>query len=242
MRILLISFIVILICICRLSKHDHGVCVTFVIVCVICNVALSMENNDSRILAVPKSEFLKVMREIVFGSTGADVAVNGDGEEVEDENVFVINTNDYSDVDEEKKSSNKDSRFSFFSTTKKRTIDSPRSQATRDAQGNAFDSSSVSERGEKKVERITTITSRSIITGRNGPAELTQRKVPTNIKKGRVKSDSLYFLQKSLEERESLLKSGNANDGEGSARKPRYLYGKEDFFSSDTDNSITNRL
>lgn len=199
-----------------------------------------MENNDSRLLHVPKAEFVKVMREIVFGNSGADVAVNNEGEEgEEDENVFVINADEYSEAEGEPKKPSQLSRFSFFGGNKRGgALDSPRSKATRAAQG---DQKEVKIAGEKKVERITTLTSRSIMTGRNGPADLTQRKTAT-IKKGRVKSDSLYFLQKSLEERESNFKSTTSETQVNSARKPKYLYGKEDFFSSDTDMSVASRL
>ena len=51
-----------------MSAHDHGVCVVFVLVCGLANVALSMENNDSRLVSVPKQEFVRVMSEIASGS------------------------------------------------------------------------------------------------------------------------------------------------------------------------------
>lgn len=58
-------------------------------------------------------------------------------------------------------------------------------------------------------------------------------------KKKYIKSDSLYYLQKSMEEREAKIQADilmmNPNHGNLASRNQR-SYGTEDFFSSDSEN------
>lgn len=51
-----------------MTKFEHGASVAFVLVGVVCHFAISMENNDSRLLGVKKAEFKRVMREILHGT------------------------------------------------------------------------------------------------------------------------------------------------------------------------------
>lgn len=54
-----------------MSHDDHYGCVAFVLGCILCNFALSMESNDSRLLGIPKSEFIRVIRNIMTSSSEA---------------------------------------------------------------------------------------------------------------------------------------------------------------------------
>lgn len=231
-----------------MSKHDHGVCVVFMLVCGIANLAISMENNDSRLLHIPKKEFVRVMSEIVSGTGNVDGGENeNEGEESESADI-IYTLNERQQLEEEPASvSFTQFGASRFSGKRKSLVpDSPRTLATKQAQlfqesssGKSSPQTSQLDRN-KPSERITTLTARSF-TNRSGNV-LTQRVVSqttitSRIQKGRIKSDSLYFLQKSMEERETALKGSESNIAKRG--KSKLLYGKEDFFSSDTDTAIS---
>lgn len=111
----------------KLPAFDHGACVAFVLLGAVCHFAISVENNDSRLLGIKKGEFKKVIGDILHGSA-------------EDAN------------------------------------------AKKDA-------------GDLEPVEMT-----------NPPAS--QRALRNSMKKVQVKSDSFYYMQKSLEEREARLKGG----------------------------------
>eukprot|EP01034_Spumella_vulgaris_P024025 gene24025-30321_t len=55
----------------KMTHHEHGVCVGLVTLGVLCNFALCMENNDSRLVGIPKQEFIRVMSDIISGPSPA---------------------------------------------------------------------------------------------------------------------------------------------------------------------------
>jgi hypothetical protein len=70
------------------------------------------------------------------------------------------------------------------------------------------------------------------------------KNLATMRKKAYVKSDSLYYLQRNLEEREAKLQldiskrltsSNDRQESDKGSNQRRNYYGKEDFFSSDTE-------
>jgi hypothetical protein len=56
------TYIILLI---RMSATDHYGCAGFAIAAIICNFALSAESNDSRLLSLPKTEFMHVLTNIM---------------------------------------------------------------------------------------------------------------------------------------------------------------------------------
>jgi len=54
----------------NLSHHIHGVYVGIAVFFFMGNLALNMENNDSRLLYISKAEFVRVIRGIMYSSTG----------------------------------------------------------------------------------------------------------------------------------------------------------------------------
>lgn len=158
-----------------MNHHEHGVCLAIVLFGVAANFGLSMENNDSRLLHIPKSEFVRVMSEIISGGSkqGNDRLMErtrGEGEEDEGEAELLRNSGrrDFEPSPRNKRG-NMDRVYEVGHNAAGLGAESPRTAATKQAQ--------------------------SI------PSELTQRK------KAYVKSDSLYFLQKGIEEREAKWKA-----------------------------------
>ena len=56
----------------RWDDFPHGTAVSFVIMSIIVVFAFNMENNDSRLMYIPKKEFVKVMSGIISGSSEAN--------------------------------------------------------------------------------------------------------------------------------------------------------------------------
>ena len=56
----------------NMPKHTHGVWVGVVVVIFLANLALNMENNDSRLLYISRAEFIRVIRGIMYA--GAEQA------------------------------------------------------------------------------------------------------------------------------------------------------------------------
>lgn len=54
-----------------MRSHGHQVCIGLIIAATISYVALAMENNDSRLLYIPKQEFLTVISGIIITSNNA---------------------------------------------------------------------------------------------------------------------------------------------------------------------------
>ena len=133
--------------------QEQAVLATLVIVAIFCNLAFNIENNDSRLVYVPKSEFVRVLSEIVSGpgtSSNQREVVEGDEDSTED------------DGGQRMQDTSRD--------------EAPRSRASKQTQI------------ESKLRRFNQQAAQSL-----------------HGKKGYVKSDSLYFLQKSMELRESAL-------------------------------------
>lgn len=64
----------------RMNEVDHYGCVGFVFCAIICNFGLSMESNDSRLISIPKKEFVNVLRNIMTqnnNSQGQGQGANG---------------------------------------------------------------------------------------------------------------------------------------------------------------------
>lgn len=74
-----------------MNNFEHGSFVGLVIVGIAANFGLSMENNDSRLLGVRKSEFIQVMRNIVFGGK-EDVATEETSSDSELEPVEMLSS------------------------------------------------------------------------------------------------------------------------------------------------------
>ena len=70
----------------RWDDFPHGTCVGFCFVCLITNFALNMENNDSRLVWVPKKEFVNVISGIINSSSESN------GENVSDPKFNNTNT------------------------------------------------------------------------------------------------------------------------------------------------------
>lgn len=244
-----------------MTKHDHGICVVFIIVCGVANAALAMENNDSRLLHVPKKEFIRVMSEIVSGTGNPDAGENeNDGEEAESADM-IYTLNEHQQMEEESTGLSF-TQFGLRSSNKNKTRvpDSPRTLATKQAQffpdgstsGNSTPKTpSSSGATDQNTPRSTTLTARSF-TSRAGSI-LTQRtstgrqynnnNISNNfsrIRKGKIKSDSLYYLQKSMEDRESIVK--DVSPTQLNSSRSKLMYGKEDFFSSDTDTVASSKV
>lgn len=128
-----------------MKTEEQGVLAALAVVAVLCNLAFNIENNDSRLVYVPKREFVRVMSEIVSGP-GTQQAAVGEGEE-------------------------------------------------RDGQ----DESDLA--GYRPVETARTRITKQI------DSKLRRYSESVHGKKGYVKSDSLYYLQKSMEARESAYKA-----------------------------------
>jgi hypothetical protein len=155
----------------RMTHHQHGVCVVFICLGVLCHLALCIENNDSRLVHLPKEEFIKVMSEIVSGgdkntTTVAEPSSSEDGE-------F------YDPVDPSGLMSQPSTQRSTKSSYRTVNEETPRTTATREAQNNPGNGLSM---------------------GENNPALGKRAK--------RARSDSLYFLQRSMEQREKQYREG----------------------------------
>ena len=60
-----------------MSNEGHGICVFILALIVLGNISLAIENNESRIISIPKREFTKIIRGIISSST--DSANQGPG-------------------------------------------------------------------------------------------------------------------------------------------------------------------
>lgn len=144
-----------------LKLEEQGVLATLAVVAILCNLAYSMENNDSRLVYVPKREFVRVLSEIVSGpSSQQDPAI-------------------HEDSDSEDEGDGMGRGESNQARARNSTVETPHSSRATN-QSNQVES--------QQLRRV------------NQAAHL------LHSKKGYVKSDSLYFLQKSLELRESAYK------------------------------------
>jgi len=163
----LVGLVASLHCCDKISFHtmndlDHGACAAFILGCVVIQVALSAENNDSRLFVIPKAEFSRVLGNILSGG----------GEAVSDQ---VDAEGDWEGQDEQG------------------GLSSSRSELDGDA---ADESSS------------------SLAAARRRMGTLLRQRRPQKAGRGRRgNKDSLFFLQQTLQLRES------ARGGTGSARR-----------------------
>ena len=155
-----------------MRDFEHMSCFAFMALIFIVQLGLNMENNDSRLLSIPKTEFIRVMREILEGSRSA-------GDQVLASDIDGVQQTVYDD--------------------------SPRTEATRLAQTRPPGASLSS---------------------------LSRRK--------QVKSDSFFFLQRALQEREARQKTTSSTSNTISPRLERRkalgtraVYGAEDFYSTE---------
>jgi membrane-associated phospholipid phosphatase len=63
----------------NMPKHTHGVYVGVAVVIFLANLALNMENNDSRLLFISKAEFVRVIRGILYSGQGEASTGGGGG-------------------------------------------------------------------------------------------------------------------------------------------------------------------
>jgi hypothetical protein len=56
----------------NMPKHSHGVWVGVVVVIFLANLALNMENNDSRLMYVSRDDFIRVIRGIMYAGSGTE--------------------------------------------------------------------------------------------------------------------------------------------------------------------------
>eukprot|EP00428_Durinskia_dybowskii_P071761 CAMPEP_0170402874 /NCGR_PEP_ID=MMETSP0117_2-20130122/25793_1 /TAXON_ID=400756 /ORGANISM="Durinskia baltica, Strain CSIRO CS-38" /LENGTH=192 /DNA_ID=CAMNT_0010659777 /DNA_START=568 /DNA_END=1143 /DNA_ORIENTATION=- len=166
-----------------MTHHQHGVCVVVILLGVICNFALNVENNDSRLFHLPKDEFVKVLSEIISGGEDQNANTSSVVEGTSEEGEF------YDPMDPagilSQQSTQRSSKSSY------RTVDdTPRAAATRQAQAksNGVNGLSMGENNPGSAR------------GRSSGGGAGQAK--------RVKSDSLYFLQRSMEQREKAYREG----------------------------------
>lgn len=196
-----------------MTHHQHTVCVVIVVLGVLCNFALNVENNESRLVHLPREEFVKVMSDILSGGDkNTPSVVEGSNEDEDDEFYDSMDPAGASWYQNSQRggstgrSSARSGRSSASNKSSTRTAmeETPRTTATKQAQH--------MRGGSTGVSISETLAGPSAGTGgTNG--------VP---RARRVKSDSLYFLQRSMEARESAYRSGgvpgvNAVDGYGAS-------------------------
>ncbi len=155
-----------------------------------------MENNDSRLVHIPKQDFVRVMRAIVSGGgegrSAADILLERARGQEEDE----FETHEF-------EPSKRDRRRQLAKPGKDMSAESPRTAATLLAQ----------------TDSAPSLTSRK----KRGAA---------------VKSDSLYFLQKSMMEREALLREA-VQQQYAASTKHVYQKDSESAIISDIDDHVS---
>jgi hypothetical protein len=50
-----------------MNYNDHIFCIAFVSLGIICNIAMSIENNDSKVIGISKKTFINVLQDIING-------------------------------------------------------------------------------------------------------------------------------------------------------------------------------
>ena len=151
-----------------MDEQSHWCCFALIFVSMLCNVALSMEDNSSRILYVPRSEFIRVIQGILRTTENSTTDDTMDSKSLSDVQMGLA------------------SNAFGYSSGATNKISTPRSAAVRIA---------LAQRNEK-------------IYGKGSNNGLRS-----------VKRDSFYFLQRSLERRDSEIKeymqatSGSARSG-----------------------------
>ena len=157
-----------------MTHHQHGVCVAVIIFGVLCNFALSLENNESRLMQIPRDEFIRVMSDIISG-----------GDKNASSSVEVSTTDDegfYDPMDPNGENGYLPSYRSESTMPSPKFVDeTPRTTATKQAQTRAS-------------------APLGSYPNSNGTGMIKRNR--------RVKSDSLYFLQRSMETRENAQRMG----------------------------------
>lgn len=209
-----------------MRDFEHFSCMGFVGVALVAHVALACENNDSRLLHIPKREFIQVMSGILSGGDKAgDQQLASSAGDMDAGDVDDDEDGDFFDEDGAAVGGRYDTRNRGPQPRRGKegvVLPSPRSQLTQQAQQRSQQSHSNRDSHS------------------NG---LRPRRY--------VKSDSLYFLQRAMEERElrqkkaqqeqsQLSNNSNINSHQNRftvnsalQRRPQRRYGTEDFYSSD---------
>lgn len=159
-----------------MTHHQHTACVVFVGLGVVCHFALSVENQDSRLVHLPREEFVKVMSEIVSGGQANASSVV---EQPSSDDAEFFDPMDPAGLMSQP-STQRSTKSSYRTAV---TEESPRTTATRHAQQG---------------------TGMGLSMGENNPPAAGKRTK-------RVKSDSLYFLQRSMEQREQQYRDGQVH-------------------------------
>lgn len=58
-----------------MRDFEHYSCLVFVVIGLLANVAMNMENNDSRLVYIPKREFMRVICDILSSSRSGDAVL-----------------------------------------------------------------------------------------------------------------------------------------------------------------------
>lgn len=156
-----------------MSFHQHGVCVMVIVLGVLCNFALNLENNESRLMQIPREEFVRVMSDIISG-----------GDKNASSSVDVSTTDDeafYDPMDPTGENGYLQSHRTSSTNRSSVIGETPRTTATKQAQ----------TRASPAAGAFANINNTGVLR-----------------RNRRVKSDSLYFLQRSMETRESAYRSG----------------------------------
>ena len=203
-----------------MKPFEHGVCLMVVGLGFAANLALNIENNDSRLVHIPKQEFVRVLSDIVSGSsrpehaseTVADSLMDGDDDEEED------------DVHTTLLSSARARRGAAGSAGAGTTsLPSPYDIGTSSAAA-AGNSGRSSGRSSAETPRSAALkyaqSSRNSNGGGAGAGAgfglgMGAAAAAAGMKKRRVKSDSLFFLQRSMEQREDQYRRHAAGFQQG---------------------------
>jgi hypothetical protein len=206
-----------------MSKHQHGVCIIVVCLGAVCNLALSIENNESRLVHLPKEEFIKVMSEIISG--GADpsmVETAGDGED-DGAGGMIAEGEGGPGVDGEQYGEYFDS-----------AADHPASLTWRTA-------SESSNRGNSEGKRLVRESPRTEAfkeaqqrsSGGTNSNSMNGDGIPSRRKNKRIKNDSLFYLQKSMQTREALFNSSRTGSAFSTARSDYYFAAEDHILSTE---------
>mmetsp|Transcript_28951 Transcript_28951/g.48611 ORF Transcript_28951/g.48611 Transcript_28951/m.48611 type:complete len:339 (+) Transcript_28951:377-1393(+) len=203
------------------GKHQHGTCVMVVLAAILCNFALSVEDNESRLFSVSKEEFLRVMSDLLSGTSSSS---KGDGDQQQEQEgsslVEVLDADALAAM-----SAAAADEGEFFDPTgqipgSQRQLASYRSKTSSSGGRSSTTGRSSSEGAADTAAGTATSSSSSSSSSRMGesPRTLATKQAQINrlaaasnsdrLGSRKVRSDSLYFLQKSIEARENSYRLG----------------------------------
>lgn len=215
----------------------HNALAVMALLAIFINFALSMENNDSRLVYVPREVFVQVLGEIINGGskdtiTDAQLQYSQDPSAPRGNGLFVGRDGDLiGDADDDDDGNYRGRTDNDRRTNRGIVADSPRTQAIRGLQ---FD------------------TSDNLPRSRTGKRQQIHKRAGLKSTVNYVKSDSLYFLQRQMERREDGVREAqkkghlssfpgrmNNSAGQSSSKfrpSPRPMYDESD--TDDTDDSL----